>query len=155
MIFNPAKAGPRGTETFLLEIFLTNRCNLDCSYCSSRYMIDEACRRALTFGQVKKAVDVFAAYLRRAGRREERTIFFTGGEPLLEYEVFKRSVEYIQGLKQPFRVRVATNATLLTSERVRFLLDNNIRVFVSLDGDRREHDRHRVFRGGQIGRAHV
>lgn len=149
MIFNPAKAGPPGVETFLMEVFLTNRCNLDCSYCSSRYMIDEACRRALTFEQVKKAVDVFASYLRRRGRDEERTIFFTGGEPLLEYGVLKRSVEYIQGLKQRFRVRVATNATLLTPERVRFLLDNKVRVFVSLDGDRREHDRHRVFPGGR------
>lgn len=149
MIFNPAKAGPRGAETFLLEIFLTNRCNLNCSYCSSRYMIDESCRRALSFEQVRRAVDAFAAYGRRPGGRGERTIFFTGGEPLLEYDVLKRGVEYIRGLKERFRVRVATNATLLTPERARFLLDNNVRIFVSLDGDKREHDRHRVFRGGR------
>ncbi|MDT8287704.1 MAG: radical SAM protein [Elusimicrobiales bacterium] len=149
MIVNPARADHLPREEFLLEVFLTNRCNLDCSYCSSRRMIDEPVRRALTFEQVKRAVDVYAAYRRRPGSRQERTIFFTGGEPFLEYDTLRRAVEYIDSLPGKFRVRIATNATLLAPERIKFLLDRDVRIFVSLDGCRKAHDRHRTFRGGR------
>ncbi len=155
MIVNPLRADHRPREEFLLEVFLTNRCNLDCSYCSSRRMIDEPARRALSFGQVRRAVDVFAAYGRRKGAPQERTVFFTGGEPFLEYDVLRRSVEYIDSLPGRFRVRIATNATMLDPERVKFLAAHNVRIFVSLDGCRKAHDRHRVFRGGRASFDHI
>lgn len=149
MIINPVRADHLPREEFLLEVFLTNRCNLDCSYCSSRRMIDEPARRALSFGQVRGALDVYAAYGRRPGARQERTVFFTGGEPFLEYETLRRSVEYIESLPGRFRVRIATNATMLDPDKVKFLLERNVRIFVSLDGCREAHDRHRTFRGGR------
>ncbi|MDT8285619.1 MAG: radical SAM protein, partial [Elusimicrobiales bacterium] len=68
-------------EPFLLEVFLTNRCNMDCSYCASRHMITQKTGRALTFGQLKAAVDVYASYKRDDGRPESRRISITGGEP--------------------------------------------------------------------------
>jgi len=133
-------------ERFLLEIYLTNRCNLNCSYCSAGYMIRREGRKVLSFEQIKRAVDIYASCGKDKNLPETRKIFFTGGEPLLEFELLKEIVGYIRGKKEKFQVLVTTNGVLLDGEKVDFLLDNDVRIFISLDGCKNAHDLHRVFR---------
>lgn len=127
-----------------LEIFLTNRCNLRCTYCSSRHITAQTAR-ALTPAQVRRAVAVFAAAGRPGGAR--RTVCFTGGEPLLEFGLLSGAVRHIRGLKEKFDITVNTNGTLLDREKAAFLLANDVYLAVSLDGGKEVHDLHRKFRG--------
>lgn len=127
-----------------LEIFLTNRCNLRCTYCSSRHITAQTAR-ALTPAQVRRAVAIFSAAGRPGGAR--RTVCFTGGEPLLEFGLLKEAVRHIRGLREKFDITVNTNATLLDREKAAFLLDNDVYLAVSLDGGKAVHDLHRKFCG--------
>lgn len=142
------KSTQRNPEPFLLEVFLTNRCNMNCSYCASRHMITQKHGRALTFAQLKRAVDLYASYKKDDGEPESRRISFTGGEPLLEFDALKRTIRYIRRTYKGFEIKVVTNATLLDREKAEFFFDNDVFLVVSLDGCREEHDRHRVFGDG-------
>ncbi len=142
------KPTQRNPEPFLLEVFLTNRCNMNCSYCASRHMITQKDGQALDFGQLKRAVDLYAAYKKDDGQPETRRISFTGGEPLLEFETLSRTIRYIRKRYKGFEIKVVTNATLLDRAKADFFFDNDVFLVVSLDGCREEHDRHRVFGDG-------
>ncbi len=139
-----ARKGPGGT--FLLELPLSNRCNLACDYCSSGFVLGGA-PRAFTFEQLKKAVDLYEACLRRSGRLPEGLVSFTANEPLADFPMLRRVVRYVRSRR--LAMRLDTNGTLLDPEKARFLLANGVRVFLSLDGCRRVHDRHRRFPDGR------
>ncbi len=132
-------------EPFLLEVFLTNRCNMNCSYCASRYMISQKHGKSLTFEQLRHAIDIYASCKKNNNLPETRRISLTGGEPLLEFELLKRTINYIRKKYKGFEIKVVTNATLLDREKVDFLVDNDVLIVISLDGCREIHDLHRVF----------
>lgn len=131
------------------EIFLTNRCNLACAYCSSRHLRAEKETKSLSFGQLKSFVDLVSRD-RRIRRHFTGTtkVLFSGGEPLLEFGLIKKTVDYIRGNRLDFKLAVMTNGTLLTRDRLDYFLRNGVYVGISLDGDRERNDRHRKFAGG-------
>ncbi|MDT8286925.1 MAG: radical SAM protein [Elusimicrobiales bacterium] len=128
-----------------LEIFLTNKCNLRCTYCSSRHLLAGSAR-TLCLSSLKRAVDIFASYGPGPGPR--RTICFTGGEPLLEFGLLKAAILYVRGLREPFDITVNTNATLLDRRKAEFFIRGDVYLAASLDGGRETHDAHRVFASG-------
>ena len=89
-----------------LDIELTERCNNDCVHCSVSLPAgdEEACRREMTAPEIKDLLAA-AASLGCLGVR------FTGGEPLLrdDFEGI-----YLAARKRGLRVRIFTNATLVT-----------------------------------------
>lgn len=123
--------GPNYDEGNLIELLITEKCNLACPYClaganSSMPAMDQDIAR--------KTVDLAFAM------RESDTLAFefAGGEPFLKYELMKETVAYIRN--HPLRgnrrlfLSTQTNATLLNEERVRWLKEEDIRVGISLDG---------------------
>ncbi len=139
-------ASPVPRPAFEVEVFLTNRCNLACSYCSSRHLRDDSSARKLTPEQLERFVDLLASD--RAIRTEFAgpvRLEFAGGEPLMEYSSLKRAVEYIRGRGLDFELAIATNGTLLTPERADWLVANGVDIRISLDGLKAVNDRHRVF----------
>lgn len=131
------------------EIFLTNRCNLACAYCSSRHLRAEKEAKSLSFEQLKSFVDLVSRD-RRVRRHFTGTtkVLFSGGEPLLEFGLIKKTVDYIRGNRLDFKLAVMTNGTLLTRARMDYFLRNGVYVGISLDGDRESNDRHRKLAGG-------
>lgn len=143
------KAVPRRDRpAFEVEIFLTNRCNLACTYCSSRHLRDDREARRLSFPQLKKFVDMVAGdpgiKKRFAGPVR---IEFAGGEPLVEFDLLKRTVDYIRARRLDLEVSIATNGTLLTRERADYLVRSGVDIRISLDGLKDVNDRNRVFAG--------
>ncbi len=132
-------------ESFLLEIWLTNRCDMNCSYCSARYVIHEKKKKVLTIEQIKRAVDIYASCGKNKNLPGKRKIIFTGGEPLLEFKLLKEAVSYIRTKEPDFEIKVATNGTCLTENRMDFLGRNNVEICLSVDGRRRVNDLHRKF----------
>ena len=99
----------------------------------------------MSFETAKKAVTTFMNHRpKRAG------IGFYGGEPLLEFDLLKRIVLLAEKLAGQWATSVGfsitTNGTLLTDEKIHFLAQHAFSVLVSLDGDKKSHNRYRVFR---------
>ncbi len=149
------KAGERAERLALLpaslEIYLTGACNLRCDYCSSRPLL-AAPGKKLSWPQVERAIDLFASYTDPAGAgrgdNKFRVIGLTGGEPLLEFDLAAKAVEYIHRRYKWLSVTLSTNGTLLDREKAEYLLARDVDLTVSLDGPRRATDAHRRFAAG-------
>ncbi len=73
------------------------------------------------------------------------SIIFYGGEPLLNFPVIKKSIEYSKTkfTDQEISFSMTTNGTLITPEISHFLFKNNVSVKASIDGPESIHDRYR------------
>ncbi|GHV92795.1 Cys-rich peptide radical SAM maturase CcpM [Spirochaetia bacterium] len=114
----------------LYPVFLlSQKCNLACSYC---YAQNARSQDILSKDKIKKIVEYFLVNFRN---NVKKFSFIGGGEPTLTWDLFKWSVNYIQGAiqKQKLNIVLTTNATLLNEERVLWLKQNDIYVFVSFD----------------------
>jgi len=130
-----------------LVLNITERCNLRCRYCSfsgvyedhrshsNRIMSDEVLESALDFYSTFPGVT--------------KSIGFYGGEPLLELPFIRRATESARSRMPQITFRLTTNATLLSDDVCRFLVDNDFRLTISIDGPREVHDRYRVTPDGQ------
>jgi uncharacterized protein len=80
-------------------------------------------------------------------------IGFYGGEPLLEFELIKKCVEYAkeQAEGREITFSITTNATLLSEEIIKYLFENNIMLTISLDGPKEIHNKKRKFAGSGEG----
>lgn len=125
-----------------LAVYLTNHCNLACRYCHVAVRRDRP--TTLDFGTLRLALDCF---LDRA-KGPDRKISFLGGEPLLRFPLVRQAVEYIRiARKECLPLRLFTNGTCVTRERLEFLRRQGVEVVLSLDGDRTATDRQRIFAG--------
>jgi uncharacterized protein len=130
---------------------LTQQCNLRCSYCSysgNYHNTRVHSSERMSFEIARKAIDMMLANSRECGSLH---LGFYGGEPLLEFDLLKKCVEYItshvNGKKLTFGI--STNGTLLNNEIVTFFREHNFTLSISLDGSKEEHDVNRKFANGQ------
>jgi radical SAM protein with 4Fe4S-binding SPASM domain len=94
----------------------------------------------LHFSLIRKALDSFAEAL------EPRAyIGFYGGEPLLEFDTIRRTVDHIQShpvlRRKDIRYGISTNGSLLTDEILRFLGKHGFLVTLSHDGTAQDVNR--------------
>jgi uncharacterized protein len=135
-------------QNITLEV--TEQCNLRCKYCiyqDSHYEYREFGKKNMSWDVANAAID----YLKKhSGSTPEPNIGFYGGEPLINFALIKRAVEYT---KETFEKDVAfsltTNATLMTDEIAEFLAENGFSPIVSLDGPKILHDANRVLIDGR------
>jgi len=145
---------PFPLTTMVLNV--TNQCNLSCAYCyeySEDKIVDTtngAQPKFMTDETARQSVDLL---FRESGDNAVVHVSFFGGETLMNYPVLSRVVPYAreQAAARGKRVEfnLTTNATLLTSEMIGFLVDHDIAVTVSIDGPREMQDRFRVFHDGR------
>ena len=136
-------------ELDTLEIFLSNRCNLACTYCSVQ--VNEGRAAYLDEAVLLKAVDYFFA---RSGA-PRKAVNILGGEPLLQFPLLQRLARHARDKSPEAVIDVTTNGTLLTRERYDALAALDVRVTVSLDGLRTTNDGQRVFHGDRDGSVHA
>ena len=129
-----------------IALQVTQRCNLNCEYCvySGNYNNRTHSNKDMSLETAYKAIDYILSHSRDV---ETIAISFYGGEPLLAYDLIKQCVNYTleqaQGRKVHFNF--TTNGTLLTEEKLDFLVSNDFSILVSLDGSEKTHNRHRKF----------
>lgn len=136
-------------------LHVTENCPVRCSYCIFSETYDHTRNRTSTRMSVPvaiRAVDYFLDQLRPIGRKipgKTASVSFYGGEPLLEIGLIKQVVEHARAnAPVPVSFGVVTSFTVLTDETIDFLVSNNIKVMVSLDGHKEDHDRNRKLANG-------
>jgi sulfatase maturation enzyme AslB (radical SAM superfamily) len=117
--------GPGTTSR--LTLLLTNHCNMNCSYCYQR--VREP--RSMEWRTAEAAVDLLLSIGDGAV-----DLTFYGGEPLLEFDLLRRTVEQLERARgeRPARYWLVTNGVLITDEIEDFLEEFDIRVQISFDG---------------------
>lgn len=144
----PRPARPCGSQNGFsnLQLFVTNQCNLTCTYCQ----ITQPRTSALAPDKLglPDLQAMIAAFLDQAPAQS--TIFFTGGEPLLAFEKVLGCLEAVRTHMRgrDCRVFVFTNGTLLDAERLTALASHDAAIIVSMDGPADVQNRCRVHADG-------
>lgn len=129
-------------EFFLID--LTRNCNLNCSYCFRDF--DQESSR-ISAENIHAICDALIQYW-----KQNPTLFLKiqgwGGEPLLELPMLLAIRSHFDAVKLHPEIMIETNATLLTADTTRKLLDADIHVGISIDGIAEVQNEQRPFVGG-------
>ena len=140
----------RKTVVKALCLHIAHDCNLACRYCFAEEGEYHGRRALMSYEVGKKALDFLIA---NSGNRRNLEVDFFGGEPLLNWDVVKRLVEYgrsqEEAYNKKFRFTLTTNGVLLNDEVMEFCNREMGNVVLSLDGRKEINDKMRPFRGGQ------
>jgi MoaA/NifB/PqqE/SkfB family radical SAM enzyme len=109
-------------KDIFLELVITNKCNIRCSFCSV-----ELGNNSMS----SETLENLHGYLRK-NRNKFRNIVidFFGGEPTLEYLKIKKFIKKTKDLN--IRYVIGTNAILIDDEKVDFFKKNNVEIIVSI-----------------------
>jgi len=129
--------------------FVTKQCNFRCVYCYENHTNDKM--QPETYESLLKCIE----NLVDAKGYKVINLSFFGGEPMLEYEaitVFAQKINELAERKNIiFNGSMTTNAYLLTFEKLKKLMDLNIRSYqITIDGLKETHDKARflINKGG-------
>lgn len=135
-----------GSLPLITGVYLitTERCNLACKYCYVHQNPKE-----MTYEVAKRAVDMI--YENSLIQGDTPFLNFFGGEPLLKYEeIVKPIVNYIRSTyPADFWIGITTNGVLLTEEILKFLVENNVGLLLSVDGKAEIQNINRPFHDGR------
>ena len=130
----------------LAVLNLTEDCNLKCKYC---YVgAGEGKKIKMTPKTAFRIVDEYLA-MNPENTGGKISIVMHGGEPLLNYDLVQKLAEYVKPYRDRISLAIQTNASLLTEERVSYLLENGVAIGVSLDGPPEIHNLTRPLQGGK------
>ena len=140
----------RQTVVKALCLHIAHDCNLACKYCFAEEGEYHGRRELMSFEVGRKALDFLVA---NSGNRVNLEVDFFGGEPLMNWDVVKRLVEYGRSLEEAnnkkFRFTLTTNGVLLNDEIMEYLNKEMSNVVLSLDGRKEVNDNMRPFRTGK------
>ncbi len=130
---------------------IAHDCNLACKYCfASQGDYGGVKRELMPFEVAKKAVDLLIA---NSGPRQHLEIDFFGGEPLLNWDVVKQVVDYVEtegpAHGKIFKLTLTTNGLLLSQDKIDYVNEHNISLVLSIDGRESVHNAMRPSAGGQ------
>ncbi len=139
----------RITVTKALCLNVAHDCNLACRYCFAGQGEYQGDRAIMSYEVGKQALDFL---IEHSGSRRNLEVDFFGGEPLMNWDVVKRLVEYGRSQEKEhdknFRFTITTNGILLNDEIVEFMNKEMSNVVLSIDGRREVNDHMRPTRNG-------
>ena len=133
-----------------LCLHIAHSCNLNCSYCFASQGRYHGERALMSYETGKRALDFL---VENSGTRRNLEVDFFGGEPLMNFDVVKKLVEYARSIEKEknknFRFTLTTNGVLIDDDVIDFANREMSNVVLSLDGRREVHDRFRVDYSGR------
>ncbi|WP_406296505.1 radical SAM protein [Embleya sp. NBC_00888] len=112
-----------------LFVSVSNRCNLTCSHCMSS---------SSPAGRTEPTTADLLALIQEAGELGVFLIVVGGGEPLMRHDIW----QLVAAMRHHgMGVSLTTNGTILTTRDLEQFVRHEVRVNVSLDGDKENHDR--------------
>ncbi|MFA6318851.1 MAG: radical SAM protein [Elusimicrobiota bacterium] len=125
-------------NTCNMTLLLTRACQLACAYCR----MDRNPASSMEEPVLRRAVDLLMS-----GPSPSVALDFSGGEPLLRFELIRRGILYAtrsaRSRGKSLRLDLSTNGLLLDEGKAAFLLRRGVRIHVSSDGSLRTHARNR------------
>lgn len=144
----PPATEPPPITTLCLNV--AHACNMRCRYCFAG--VDAAYGGPPLLMEVDIAHRAIDFLVEASGDMPYCYVIFFGGEPLLNFEVIRSTIQYARQKHQDGRKRfhfgMTTNGTLLTDQVVEYLHCENVEVMVSIDGPQKSHDLMRRFQDG-------
>lgn len=129
---------------------VAHACNMSCHYCFASQGDFGLQPGLMSLATGQRALDFLIA---ASGPVKHLEVDFFGGEPLLNAAMLCDLVSYArqreQGCGKRFNFTLTTNALLLDSAIIDFVIDNDIAVILSLDGRPETNDLHRVLNDGE------
>ena len=128
-----------------LCLHVAHTCNLNCDYCFASQGKYHGDRALMSFEVGKQALDFLMDH---SGTRRNLEVDFFGGEPLMNWDVVKRLVQYARSVEKErgknFRFTLTTNGMLIDDDVIDFANREMSNVVLSLDGRKEINDRTRV-----------
>ncbi len=125
----------RGAVIKAMCLHVAHDCNMNCKYCFGDKGAFEGVRSLLSLETGMKAIDFL---LTNSGTRRNLEIDFFGGEPLMNFDVVKKLVEYGRKEEQVYdkniRFTITTNGLLLDDAKTDYINENMDNVILSIDG---------------------
>lgn len=135
-----------------LCLHVAHDCNMRCEYCFAGKGDYSGQRMMMPFEVAKAAIDFLVA---NSGSRHNLEVDFFGGEPLMNFDVVKQTVDYARTLEKKhdksFRFTITTNGLLLTDDKIDYINREMYNVVLSIDGRADTNDRVRRFVSGAAG----
>lgn len=127
-------------------LHVAHSCNMDCEYCFAGRGEYHDGSGLMSWEIAKKAIDFL---VKNSHGRKNLEVDFFGGEPLLNINIVKNTVEYGRSIPgKNFRFTFTTNGMLLDDEIIGFLNREMSNVVISLDGCKKTNDILRRTRDG-------
>ena len=130
-----------------LILNITENCNFRCKYCLygdayNHLFFRKHSQKKMNFNIAQKAINYFFKYC----IKKNLTVTFLGGEPLLEYYLIEKIINYVNINYSNIKViyQICTNASLLTKDMINLFSKNNVILDISIDGPSSIHDKYRV-----------
>ncbi len=132
----------KNTKTIkALCLNICHDCNMRCGYCFASGGSYNTARDYMSAEVAKKSVDFL---IENSKSRKNLEIDFFGGEPLLNLDVIKSTVDYAkkQALKKGkvFNFTTTTNCVLLDQPTIDYLNSEMFNVVLSIDGRKSTHE---------------
>ena len=111
-------------------ILLTDMCNMGCRYCYSKDT--RFYKNTLSMNKITKVVDMI---LDNNSDRKKCFTFLGGGEPTIQWELLKESIEYIRdkGGLMNVSIGIQTNGTLIGADKIVWIKEHKVNVGCSFD----------------------
>ena len=130
-------------------LHVAHDCNLACKYCFAGKGEYDGPKGLMSLETGKRALDFL---IEQSGTRKNLEVDFFGGEPLLNWEVCKKLVEYGREQEKKynknFRFTLTTNGLLINDDVIDFCNKEMGKVVLSLDGRKTTNDNMRVSPNG-------
>lgn len=131
----------RNTIVKALCLHVAHTCNLNCEYCFASQGKYHGDRALMSFEVGKRALDFL---IENSGTRRNLEVDFFGGEPLMNWSVVKKLVEYARSVEKKynknFRFTLTTNGMLINDDVIEFSNKEMSNVVLSLDGRKQIND---------------
>lgn len=133
--------GAGGQVVKAMCMHMAHDCNLRCRYCFADTGEFHGARMLMSEKVAYAALDFLIAH---SGKRHNLEVDLFGGEPLLNWDVVKKTVAYGRELEKRYDKRInftiTTNCVALDDEKIDFINREMHNVVLSLDGRREIHD---------------
>ncbi len=122
-------------EPYRIDILLDRKCNLSCKNCITNNQIN--------FHSENSVLNFVDFALNNLITKNKIYIHFTGGEPFLQIDKIKKTINHIKQkrlIDNEIKYSVYSNLTILNEKIINLLKENNIQIHSSIDGLKKEND---------------
>lgn len=144
LLFSKGQKPPKTEYSGIVKALCLNvshKCNLRCSYCFADGGSYSGERKNMSKEVARAAIDFL---IKKSGSRKNLEVDFFGGEPLLNMDVVKDTIDYARFLEKQynknFRFTITTNGLLLTDEFIDYFNKEMHNVVISIDGRENVHN---------------